>query len=239
MSVSTRLKAVLDTLSSLAVIAAAGVLVWKVGFAPSSPTAQPSREPVEKVDNVRFDASHLSNITGKGDVVIIEFTDYQCPFCGRHARDTFPALRKELIDSGKVRYASLNYPLEQIHPAALPAAKAADCAGKQGKFWEMHARLFSDAAATAAERLSEHIVSVGLDPLTFKTCMSSDSAAAKVRRDQQEGQRLGIFSTPSFLVGRIEPDGNVTLMLRINGASGLSVFTKAVEDVQSRRTAKS
>jgi protein-disulfide isomerase len=236
MSVSTRLKSILDTVSTLAVIVAAGVLVWKVGFA--APPGPPSREPVVKVDSLRLDAVHLSNVTGQGEVVIVEFTDFQCPFCGRHARDTFPALRKELIESGKARYASINYPIEQIHPAALPAAKAAECAAEQGKFWEMHERLFSDATATATERLDEHVETVGLESSRFKQCMSSDHIATKVKRDQAEAQRFGINSTPTFLVGRMQRDGGIKVMLKINGAHGSDVFTKAVEDVQSGKVAK-
>lgn len=237
MSVSTRVKSVLDTVSMLAVIVAAGVLIWRVGFA-SSP-AQPSREPVQQVDNIRLDAARLSNVSGRGDVVIVEFTDFQCQFCGRHARDTFPTLRKELIDSGKVRYASMNYPLERIHPGAVPAAKAAECAGEQGKFWEMHGRLFGDETATAAERLDEHVKSLDLDPSRFTLCIGSDHIAAKVKSDQAEAKRFGINSTPTFLIGRIEQDGGITMMLRINGAHGLDVFTKAVEDVRSGNITKS
>ena len=116
MSASTRLKSTLDIVSGLAVIIAAGVVVWKVGF--NSPPRPPSRQPVEKVDNMRLDPAQLANVRGQGEVVIVEFTDFQCPFCGRHARDTFPTLRRELIDSGKARYASINYPIEQIHPAS-------------------------------------------------------------------------------------------------------------------------
>ena len=237
MSALNRLKPILDLVSSVAVILAAGVLVWKVGF--SSPTAGPSRTPVERVDNLRLDAAHVSNVTGRGDVVIVEFTDFQCPFCGRHARETFPTLRRELIESGKARYASVNYPIERIHPAAVPAAKAVECAGEQGKFWEMHTRLFSDATATAAARLAEHATSLGLDAARLTQCIGSDHVAAKVRSDQAEAQRFGISSTPTFLVGRMEPDGGVTVMLKINGAHPADVFTKAVEDVRSGRIAKS
>jgi protein-disulfide isomerase len=238
MSVSARLKTVLETGSSLAVIVAAGVLVWKVGFAPSAP-AQAAPEPVQPVENVRVEASRLTNVTGTGDVVIVEFTDFQCPFCGRHARDTYPALRKELIDSGKARYASVNYPLEQLHPGALPAAKAAECAGEQGKYWEMHAKLFLDATATSAERVAEHVKALELDGPRFKECFAGDKVTAKVKGDQAEGQRLGINSTPTFLVGRMEKDGGVTVMLKINGAHPVDVFAKAVEDVRSGNVAKS
>ena len=233
MSLSTRLKSGLDVVSSVAVVVAAGMLVWKIGFASTpSPAQRVMVEPVQKIDNMRLDGSRLSNVTGAGDVVIVEFTDFQCPFCGRHARDTFPTLRKELIDSGKARYASLNFPL-QSHPGAVPAAKAAECAEEQGKFWEMHARLFLDATATTAERVAEHVKILELDGSRFKQCFSSNDVTAKVQSDQAEGRRFGVNSTPTFLVGRVERGGGITVMFRINGAVGLDVFTKAVEEVRS------
>jgi protein-disulfide isomerase len=238
MLASTRLKAILDTASSLALIFAAGFFVWKAGFAPAPPAPAP-REPVQAVDGVRLDASRLSNITGAGDVIVVEFTDFQCPFCRTHARETFPTLRKELIDTGKARYASINYPIERIHPDALPAAKVAECAGEQGKFWEMHARLFMDDTATAVERFDEHVRILKLDTSRFKQCFTGDQVAAKVKRDQAEARRVGINSTPIFLVGRMDGDGGVAVMLRINGAQEPEVFMRAVEDVRSGKAKKS
>ena len=187
---------------------------------------------------MHLDASRLSKVRGTGDVVIVEFTDFQCPYCGRHARETFPTLRKELIDSGKARYASLNFPLP-IHQGAVPAAKVAECAAEQGKFWEMHERLFLDAAATTAERVAEDVKSLKLNGTRFKECFASDDVTAKVESDRAEGQRFGVNSTPTFFVGRVEQDGGVTVKLKINGAVPPDIFKKAVEDVRSGNTSKS
>jgi|SRR5436309_4597280 len=74
-------------------------------------------------------------------VTVVEFSDYQCPFCGRFYSTTLPALKRDYIDTGKVRYVFRDYPLDQIHPQARKAAEAAHCAGDQGKYWEMHDRL--------------------------------------------------------------------------------------------------
>src|SRR5687768_2217706 len=83
----------------------------------------------------------------KGDksakVVVVEFTDYQCPFCARHVRDTMPQIEAEYVKTGKVRYVTREFPLEAIHPQAFKASEAALCAGDQGKYWEMHVRLFA------------------------------------------------------------------------------------------------
>jgi protein-disulfide isomerase len=77
-------------------------------------------------------------------LTLIEFSDYQCPFCRRHAENTLPSLDKEYIATGKVRYVFHDFPLEAIHPQAFKAAEAAHCAGEQQKYWEMHGRLFAN-----------------------------------------------------------------------------------------------
>jgi hypothetical protein len=80
-------------------------------------------------------------------LTLIEFSDYQCPFCRRHAENTLPSLDKEYIATGKVRYVFHDFPLEAIHPQAFKAAEAAHCAGEQQKYWEMHGRLFANQQA--------------------------------------------------------------------------------------------
>ena len=80
-------------------------------------------------------------------LTLVEFTDYQCPFCSRYVRDTWPQLDKEYIQTGKIRYVVLDMPLESIHKQAFKAAEAAACAGAQKKYWEMHGRLFENAKA--------------------------------------------------------------------------------------------
>jgi protein-disulfide isomerase len=87
-------------------------------------------------------------------VTVVEFSDYQCPFCGRHARETLPKIDETYIKTGKVKYVFRDFPLERIHPNAVKAAEAARCAGESGKYWEMHNRLFGDQKAGA--RLQFH-----------------------------------------------------------------------------------
>lgn len=225
------MKRILDTTSTVAVIVASGVLVWKLGF--SSPPAQPPARPaMQDVTGMRLDASRLRHVTGSGDVAIVEFTDFQCPFCAKHARETFPELRKQLIDSGKARYVSVNYPLERIHPAALRAAEAAECAGRQGQFWPMHERLFSDGTSIAADRLPDHAKALGLDGLQFDACMKSSDVEAQVRRDEQEGKRLGVQGTPAFFIGVVEHDGSIILKSRIDGALSADAFARAVDEAR-------
>ena len=100
--------------------------------------AQPPafKEAVLSVEGAQFLGQKNATVT------VVEFSDYQCPFCARHVQQTLPLLRKEYVDTGKVKYVFRDHPLESIHPAAFKAAEAARCGGEQGKFWEMHDKLF-------------------------------------------------------------------------------------------------
>jgi protein-disulfide isomerase len=95
---------------------------------------------------------------GNGDakVTLIEFSDYQCSFCGRHFSQTLPRLMTEYVKTGKVKYVLRDFPLEPIHPLAFKAAEAARCASDQGKYWEMHDRLFSNQQALGPKDLPRH-----------------------------------------------------------------------------------
>ena len=143
-------------------------------------------------------------------VTIVEFSDFQCPFCARHVRDTIPLLEKEYIQTGKVRYVYRNLPIDSLHPNAFKAAEAAACANESGRFWPMHARLFANQQTLAPAQLGGHAAAVGLDAAAFQQCLSSGRFATKVRQDVSDGSALGISGTPAFLIGRTVP-GNATL----------------------------
>src|SRR5262249_17984609 len=110
-------------------------------------------------------------------VTLVEFSDYQCPYCRMFFSDTFPTLRREYIDTGKVRYVFRDYPLAQMHPQARKAAEAAHCAGEQGKYWEMHDLLFQNQQALALPQLSEYARNLGLDGASFDACLQSEKYA--------------------------------------------------------------
>ena len=101
---------------------------------------------------------------GRADapVTLVEFSDFQCPFCGRFFATTLPALKKDYIDTGKLRYVFRDFPLDQLHPNARKAAEAAHCAGEQGKYWEMHDVLFQNQRALAPSQLTEYARAVGV-----------------------------------------------------------------------------
>lgn len=170
----------------------------------------------------------------KGDrnakVTVIEFSDYQCPFCSRYFRETYPQLDNDYVKTGKVRYVLREFPLESIHPNAYKAAEAANCSGDQGKYWEMHQRLFSNQNALGVQELPGHAQAVGLDAERFKACLDSGKYTAKVRKDLNDAQKYGVTGTPTFFVGLTDPQSSdVKAVRKIVGAQTYAAFKGAID----------
>ena len=167
-------------------------------------------------------------------VTVVEFTDYQCPFCKRFIQSTFPLLKREFIDTGKVRWIVRDLPLG-FHPNANKAAQAAHCAGDQGKFWEMRDTLFRNNANLGIEQLPGYAREIGLDGDAFDACLSSERHQAQIKQDSQEANRIRITGTPSFIIGKTAGD-TVSGQLVI-GAQATAVFTAAIQRVLDQATA--
>ena len=173
--------------------------------------------------------NHPTRGSNTARLTLIEFSDYQCPFCARHTKDTNPQLQKEYVDSGKVRYVFFDMPLESMHKSAFKAAEATRCAGDLGKYWEMHERLF--ASQQKLEPWSEHAKALGLNATMFDNCMSSGKYAQAVRADIAVAQQLGINSTPTFFLGVTDP-GNpakVKGLALIRGAQPFGSFKMEID----------
>lgn len=164
-------------------------------------------------------------------VTIVEFSDYQCPFCARYSRETYPQLDRDYIRTGKVRYVFRDLPIESLHPQAFKAHEAANCAGDQNKYWEMHDRLFANQAALAAPALSAHAQAMGLDSRKFQACLDTGRHAGEIRQDLAASQAASINSTPSFFIGVLESAGTVRSSLKITGAKPYAVFKAAIDAV--------
>lgn len=177
-----------------------------------------------------------SIILGAADapVTVVEFTDYQCPFCKRFIQSTFPLLKRDFIDTGKVRWIVRDLPLG-FHPNANKAAQAAHCAGEQGKFWEMRDTLFRNNANLGIERLPGYAREIGLDVDAFDACLSSDRHQAQITQDSQEANRIRVTGTPSFVIGKTAGD-TVSGQLII-GAQAPAVFTAAIQRVLDQTAA--
>ena len=128
-----------------------------------------------------------------------------------------------------VRFVYRNYPLESIHPVAMAAGAAAECAGDQGKYWEMHDAIFANQSELTDLKLREHAKSLHLNEATFTKCIAGD-VLAEIKQDQDEARRLGVESTPTFLIGRFQSDGTIKVTKRINGAVPYETFKATLKD---------
>ena len=165
-------------------------------------------------------------------VTIVEFADYQCPFCGRHATTTYGQILADYIKTGKVRYIYKDFPLEQLHPFAFKAAEAAQCAGEQGKYWEMHDRLFKSQEALTLPDLKGYAVALELDAPKFQQCLDSGKEATTIRASLQEGQKYGITGTPAFYLGTYEAkQSRVKAVSFLNGAQPYTAFQQAIDKI--------
>lgn len=163
-------------------------------------------------------------------VALIEYSDFQCPFCGSMAREIWPPLREEYVNTGKVQLVFKHLPL-QIHDLAEGAAVATECAWRQGRFWEMHDELFVEFANLSHDGLSMAGVEMGLDLEPYAACRAGTDAATSVSTDVAEARALGISGTPTFLIGRFEANGEVRVERVIEGIVPLADFRAALEAV--------
>jgi protein-disulfide isomerase len=135
----------------------------------------------------------------KAPVTIVEFSDFECPYCVR-AEDTIKQVMKEY--DGKVRLVYRDFPLP-FHPNAQKAAEAAHCAGDQGKYWEMHETLFQNQKALAVADLKNHAKTIGLDGPKFEKCLESGEKAKEVDEHKRAGAEVGVTGTPAFFVNGV------------------------------------
>jgi protein-disulfide isomerase len=231
-----RASRLLDRAAAISIVVASVAITFAI---LSDSWSRPASVPIESgrggqdvAEPGATELTTIANATTKGHpaakLVIVEFSDFQCPACGHYARDTFGGLLREFVETGKVLYVFRNFPLETIHPFAFKAAEAAECAREQGKYWEMHDRLFANQRALAQPDLVAHARALGLDETRFLACLAG-GMTHKVRQDIAEGSRLGVRSTPTFLVGQTEADGSIKIRGRITGAQPLSGFQAALE----------
>ncbi|MEE9615008.1 MAG: thioredoxin domain-containing protein [Thermodesulfobacteriota bacterium] len=162
-------------------------------------------------------------------VTIIEFSDYECPFCSRHFKQTMPQIKKEYIDSGKARYVFRDFPLP-FHKQAQKAAEAAQCAGEQGKYWEMHDTIFANQSAMKLDDLRGYGKKLGLESDRYNKCLDSGKYAQEVRDDMAAGQKIGIRGTPSFVIGKTTKSGKIKGKI-IRGAQPYPAFKAAIDEL--------
>lgn len=178
----------------------------------------------------------LGPLTGKflgaegAPLTMVEFIDLQCAFCRRFQTAVFDRIRNEYIDTGKLRYYTRQFPLESINPLAIDAARAALCAGEQGRLWEMRHTILVNNATLRRSSFSEFAHGLQLNPTDFDRCVATPARVDAVWQvDRADGARNGIFGTPSFLIGRTRPGGFDGV--RVSGAKPFEVFKVMLDDL--------
>jgi protein-disulfide isomerase len=182
--------------------------------------------------NVVLDlGNHPSRGKATAKLTLVEFSDFQCPFCGRHVSQTDPLLTKEYVDTGKLRVVFMDFPLENIHKFAFKAAETARCAGEQGKFWEMHDQLFgSQKTLTDFSNWTAQAQQVGLKMPEFESCLSSGKHASEIRKDLAQGQSAGVTGTPGFFLAVTDPATTKVKTVRfISGAQPYPAFKAQID----------
>jgi len=225
----------LQRLASLLFIAVCLGVLW-VLFARSpqqqaeaQPPPRPTRPapPPLPTEPVALDGAALLG-SRDAKVALLTFSEFQCPYCGKYARETDPAIRSAYVDPGKVLMAFRHLPLETSHPFAAIAAEAAVCAGRQDRFWEMETLMFSNQARLDVPSLLSRAQSLELEMGRFATCLEGE-ATGQVEADMSLARALGVTGTPTFFIGAVQPDGRVKLKFRMSGAQPLGRFQQALD----------
>jgi protein-disulfide isomerase len=189
--------------------------------------------PVRKVAGVVLQLAEAP-IKGKADakVTVVEFTDYQCPFCAKFHAETRHQIERDYVATGKVRYLVRNFPIASLHKQAFKAAEASGCAREQGKFWEMHERLFANQSALGPTDLRGHADGLGLELEKFQRCLDGGRQGAAIRRDLAEGEKAGVRGTPAFFLGPTDPgESQLRPTTMIVGAQPYAIFRKAIDSL--------
>jgi protein-disulfide isomerase len=182
----------------------------------------------------------LANITGRAigradaPLTMVEFTDLQCPFCRQFHLTAFEQIKKEYIDTGKLRYISRDFPLDTIHPFAIAAAQASRCAADQDKFWEMRHTILVNNAGLNPDVFATFAQDLKMNVAAFKTCQASASTKfqAELQKDRTDGSSVGITGTPSFVIGR--SSANALDGIRLVGAQPFAAFDAKLKELLSK-----
>jgi len=195
----------------------------------------PERPIPTSLDLAPDDAPSRGQETAK--IVIVEYFDYQCPFCSSFFDESMPQILHDYILTGKVKYIARDFPLAAAHPHALQAAEAAHCANDQGKFWPMHDALMGNSDALDRQNLSLYAKDVGLDVSLFDKCVDSGKYISKIEEEVKAGEKLGVDGTPVFFLGVTDASGQKIVSLRrFNGAISFPRLKEAIDKLLADQT---
>ena len=175
-------------------------------------------------------AGRPSKGNARAKVTLVEYSDYECPFCAQYVAQVYPQIEREYIATNKINYIFKNFPIEQLHPLSFKAHVAAACAGDQRRYWEMHDRLFANQGNFTLDRFVELASMLQLDPVAFRACVESAKHDALIREDVSDAQRGGVQGTPVFVLAYTDPKGQTITPVRvIVGAQPFGAFKEAID----------
>lgn len=226
-STGLTLQSLLDLVASMAVILAAGALVYTIS-GRSDNTSRSALDLRIPPDPLVIDDAPVRG-SERAWAVMIVYADFQCPFCGRFARDVLPEIERRYVATGQIAVAFRHLPLDN-HRLAVPAAVSAECAARQGQFWEVHDQLFG-VETVDEDALRDLPASLGLDIEAFADCTNDDAIGDRVRASAEEARALGIRGTPTFLLGTRLIDGRIHVTRAIAGAQPVDTFVEQLDAV--------
>lgn len=183
-------------------------------------------------EDIRSDPSEGAS---SASIAIIEYTDFQCPFCEIFVHQTYTQILANYVETGRVRFIYRDLP-SAVHPFAMSAARAARCAEEQGRFWQMHDSLFADQNTLAYNNLVDRGPKLGLDVVKYNQCLSSNKYADTIRNNMKEAEQIGIMGTPTFLLGTVEADGHtVKVQKEIQGAQPYETFKASIDRLLAQK----
>ena len=185
------------------------------------------RAPVQSINGALDIAGRPGMGPKDSDVILVEFGDFQCPYCKRHLLGTAQQIHEKLVLTSQLRYVFLDFPMGEKHPLAAKAAVAARCAEEQGKYWEMRNTLYNNQKALHELFLAEHAKRAGLNEMAFSKCLNSGRYDDAIQQDQVVGRSLGIKGTPTFFLG-INNGDEIKLVRKIQGVRPYEVFEREI-----------
>lgn len=183
-------------------------LTNNIGTAGGTPIQDQALAPQQPTGPVDVAVGHLPPLGNEdAPITLVEFSDFECPYCASLFTDILPQIKKEYIDTGKAKLYYRHFPLAAIHPNAQIAAEASECANDQGQFWAYHDLLFDNQQEWASltgdavnSKLVEYASSLGIDSGSFESCLTSGKFAENVAKDLEEGAQAGVDGTPGTFV---------------------------------------
>ena len=194
--------------------------------------SQRAAQPTPSAEGVKVQIGKSPTLgSPSAPLTMVEFTDYQCFFCRQFYLNSFAELKKNFIDTGKLRYVVRDFPLS-FHEDAMKAAQAAHCAGAQGQYWPMRNALISNQSSLGQDALLGYAQGMKLDMNRFRTCLTSGDYVAEIQRSMEGASIIEVSATPSFVLGMSTPDG--VAGVKFEGAQPYAVFEAKINELLAK-----